>query len=69
MSITLLMMMIRLIMLLKNQFPSFGVLFDTINGAKADIGSFGFITCILFLAFMLMGYIALGVYFEPFHNL
>jgi Polycystin cation channel len=51
---------IRVVLVLKFYFPSFGVLFDTIAYSRGDLVNFLSITGILFVGFSLCGSIALG---------
>ena len=64
-----LLMAFKVIVVLKNKFPSFGVLFDTIGGAKRDIINFSFITLLLMTGFALAGYLAFGKDLEAFSTL
>lgn len=50
----------KVIVVLRYKFPSFGVLFDTILGAKADIINFMVITVFLLVGFAFMGNLAFG---------
>ena len=59
----------KLIALLKNKFPSFGVLFDTLRGSKADLMRFCLITIILLFAFAFAGHMAFGAYSEHFSSM
>lgn len=60
-SLAALLVSFKVIVVLKNKFPSFGVLFDTIRLAKKDIMNFGLITILIFITFALMGNIAFGI--------
>lgn len=65
-AITTLLISFKVIVILKNKYPSFGVLFDTIRGAKRDIFNFGLITIVLLNAFALAGHLGFGMSSEYF---
>lgn len=54
------------IAILKDKFPSFGLLFDTVRRANVDITNFGIILTALMIAFGLMGTICFGAQAEEF---
>lgn len=60
---------LKIIVVLKNQYPSFGVLFDTIRGAKSDIVNFSVISVLLLTAFAMMGNLMFGYYILDFSEL
>lgn len=68
MCITAVLMILRVILLLKNQFPQFSVIFDTITKAKGDFASYLIMTLVVFLGFVLCGILAFGPYYAPLHN-
>ena len=51
----------KVIVVLRYKFPSFGILFDTILGAKTDIINFMVITIFLMVGFAFMGNLAFGI--------
>lgn len=51
----------RIIVIMKSKYPSFGVLFETIRGAKSDIFYFGLITMTLLFGFVFMGNLVFGI--------
>jgi hypothetical protein len=57
------------IAILKDKFPSFGLLFDTVRRAYVDISNFTIILVALLLAFGLMGTICFGAQAEQFSTL
>lgn len=63
--ISCLLIMIQVTFVLKNKFPSFGILFDTIYSAKNDLVNFAIITLLLLLGFVFMGNLSFG----PHHSL
>ncbi|CAG9313478.1 unnamed protein product [Blepharisma stoltei] len=60
-AVATLLIIFRVLVILKSKFPSFGVLFDTINMAKNDIMNFGFITILLIIAFSLSAFVGFGL--------
>ena len=68
-SISCVLMMIKMTLVLKNKFPSFGVLFDTIWHSKNDLINFSIITLVLLFGFVLMGKIAFGMNHENFRTI
>ena len=68
-SISCVLMMIKMTLVLKNKFPSFGVLFDTIWHSKNDLINFSIITLVLLFGFVFMGKIAFGMNHENFRNI
>lgn len=65
-AVAALLIIFKMLVVLKDKFPSFGVLFDTIQYAKGDIINFGFITVLLLIAFSLLGYLAFGLNMREF---
>ncbi|OMJ96348.1 hypothetical protein SteCoe_87 [Stentor coeruleus] len=59
----------KVIVVLRYKFPSFGVLFDTILGAKTDIINFMLITIFLLVGFVFMAYLAFGYRLFEFSNI
>lgn len=68
-SITCVLMVIKITLALKNKFPSFGVLFDTIWKSKNDLINFSFITLILLFGFVFMGILAFGIRYNMFNSI
>lgn len=68
-ALTCLLLIIKAVVLLKSKFPSFGILFDTVRRANADILNFGFILIILLTAFALMGLICFGTQTQHYSSL
>ncbi|CAG9323247.1 unnamed protein product [Blepharisma stoltei] len=60
-AVAALLIILRILVILKSKFPSFGVLFDTINMAKKDIINFGLITLLMIVAFSLSAYLGFGI--------
>lgn len=59
----------KIFMAFESKFPSFGVLFDTINAAKSYIINFAFITCLIFVLVSLFGHVAFGINMVDFSSL
>ena len=59
-AVSCLLIMIKVTIVLKNRFPSFGALFDTIQRAKNDIINFAVIAVVILLGFVFMGSVAFG---------
>ena len=53
---------------MRTKYPSFGVLFDTIRGAKSDILYFGIITLALLCGFVFMGHLVFGIQLQDFSS-
>lgn len=60
-SVCILLLTVRAILILKNEFPSFGILFDTIIHAREDLIYFSFISFIILFSFGLAGYQLFGL--------
>ena len=60
-SVCILLLTVRAILILKNEFPSFGILFDTIIHAREDLIYFSFMSFIMLFSFGLAGYQLFGL--------
>lgn len=60
-AVCIILIILRAILILKNEFPSFGILFDTIINARADLIYFGFISFMLLLSFAVASYQLFGL--------
>ena len=68
-SICILLITLRAILILKNEFPSFGILFDTIVHAWTDLFHFTFMAFIMLFAFSLTGFMLFGLQATSFSTL
>jgi hypothetical protein len=68
-ALTALLLSIKAVVVLKSKFPSFGILFDTVRRANADILNFGFILILLLTAFSLMAHLCFGAQTSDFSSL
>ena len=59
-SISCFLIMLKVTIVLKNKFPSFGVIFDTIRKSKRDFINFCIFTIIILFGFVLFGNLAFG---------
>jgi hypothetical protein len=67
-AIAALLITLEAIAILKDKFPSFGLLFDTVRRANVDISNFGIILTALLIAFGLMGTVCFGAQSEEFSS-
>lgn len=69
MSITMILTGLRIIAVLKQMFPSFGILFETVRAAKADIFKFLTVALVLMFCFSVGGHIAFGLTLQGYSTL
>jgi hypothetical protein len=68
-ALTSLLQIIKTIVVIQNKFPSFGILFETVRRANADIVNFGCVVMVLLTSFALMGVVCFGTHSDDFSSL